>query len=99
MSSNYSWDEVLPDVIEEVDWTQFTEEQMNKICEALDTHVDMSQEIYSYTVPSNEDMESSRWYQKEKSLNENHKYETDWRDKRIEYLESEIKSLLIELRR
>ena len=91
--SKYVWEEILPETIPEVDWSQFTEEQMSDIGEMLDTHVSMTDEVYAYTVPSSSDMAQTRWYQKEQSLVERHKYETDWRDERIRELENKVRDL------
>lgn len=93
MGMSYDWEEVLPELIEEVDWTQFSSEQMTDICEALDTHVNMTHEIDSYTHPSQEDLVQSRWYQEKKSLTDNHKYETDWRDGEIKRLKNLVDDL------
>lgn len=93
MGMRYDWEEVLPEIIEEVDWTQFSDKQITNICEALDTHVNMTHEIDSYTHPSQEDLNQSRWYQEKQSLNANHKYETDWRDDEIKRLKNLVGNL------
>lgn len=93
MSTSYDWEEVLPELIEEVDWSQFSSKQMTDICEALDTHVNMTHEIVSYTHPSQEDLVQSRWYQEKQSLTDNHKYETDWRDGEIKRLKNLVDDL------
>lgn len=93
MGISYDWDEALPANIPEVDWTQFSPERMSEICEDLDIHVNMSNEIDSYTHPSSEDLNYSRWRNKEQNLIDNHKREVDWRDEEIRNLNNLVDRL------
>ena len=53
--SGYYWDEALPDLIEEIDWSVISREQWEKIGKALDQHVDTAREFMP-PVPSGRDL-------------------------------------------
>lgn len=97
--SDYDWSKCLPEIVPEVDWSGFSEEQMKDIEEQLDVHISMTEEIYSYTVPSGRDLEDSRIREVEERLVDNHKYEVDWRDKEIKRLKDKVDELYSRLDR
>ncbi|WP_120338114.1 hypothetical protein [Cryobacterium soli] len=51
----YIWDEVLPEVIEEVDWSGITSEQWDEIGDQLNRHIANSHE-YMPPTPSGEEI-------------------------------------------
>lgn len=55
--SEYLWQEVLPELIEELDWSGITEDQWSAISEALDSHVSITHEHGSYGHPTTQDMQ------------------------------------------
>lgn len=54
--SHYMWDEVLPEVVDEIDWSSVTSEQWRAISDALDEHVSNSHDFMPPT-PSTRDMQ------------------------------------------
>jgi hypothetical protein len=55
----YLWDEALPEIIEELDWSSITGEQWKAISDALDEHVSNSQDFMPPT-PSAAELDDLR---------------------------------------
>ena len=53
--TSYYWDEALPELVPELDWSSITPEQWEKISEALDEHVSTASEFDAPT-PSSRDI-------------------------------------------
>ena len=53
--SGYYWDEALPEIIEDIDWSVISREQWEEIGKALDEHVNTSRDFMP-PVPSSWDL-------------------------------------------
>lgn len=87
------WDETLPDIFPQLDWTTVTDEQWKAASSDIDEHISLSRE-FSAPTPSGEEMFAINHRHEVTGLNR----DVDDRDKRIRELESDLRERGIRIR-